>query len=281
MRYVVAKHFRECIAKRELEWELTQGVKEYIQKEAARDPYYALATGAIHGAPVDYSQSQPFVEEVVRRGPEAWLDPKKNAEFLNTPLENEPGKVYKYRFSRTRAPVLAELSQCYVHNMDMGMSEKNAAQMCARQRPIDWKTAGAKKRGGYLQITGMGRKGIALMREYLGDEDAVALDRQVYKFLVDKHGFIPSIEPRKGNHGISIPDKVQMEGEYEIKKLAQDCGVKPVEIQVAAWLWGACESRTRERKKHRGRATVWLGPGKTIDCADRAEYYKRKGIEPP
>jgi hypothetical protein len=240
-----------------------------------------LVTGALHGAPVDYSQTQPYVDAVVEKGPEAWLDAEKNMEFLNKPIKAQGGMGYRYEFSKKRAPVLAELSKCYLHNQQVGMNDREAALNCAHVHPHDFKTKRAQKKRAYRLIPGMGRKGTALMREYLGDDNAVALDRQVYKYISEKHGFIPSVKPRLTNHGMSIPDKAQEEGEYLVKKLAAECDMTPADLQVAAWTWGACDSRTRTRRKHRGSSTVWLGPDFVLDCDDREKYYLAKGQSPP
>jgi len=203
----------------------------------------------LHGAPADYTQTQPFVDEIVRQGPEQWLDEDRNARFLNTPLEKQ-GRSYRYQFSRQRAPVLADLAKCYLGGVESGYTQRDAALECAAPN----------------QFKGIGRKGAMLMREYLGDPNAVAVDRHVYNYLIQKHGFIPSEQPRHTSHGVNISDKVQREASWYLTKIAHECGREPVDVQVAAWLWGACHARTRAKRRHRGEPLVWMGDELIIDC---------------
>jgi len=229
----------------DLAWESRQGVKDYIQQETKRKgPYYALITGVLHGAPADYTKTQPFVEGIVKAGPEHWLDAEKVRAFLNTPMKSGPGRPETYQFSKLRAPVVAEMSKCYLEN---------------RENPTVCAEPG--------RIKGIGLKGSQLIREYLGDENAVAVDRHVFNYVCGKNPEWCK-EARKKiqwrSHGMWIPEDVQRDAADIVRAMAFECGKTPADIQTAAWLKGACESaRVRKAVK---KARVWLGPDKVVHC---------------
>jgi endonuclease III len=248
----------------DLSWEMKQGVKEYIQGETDKDPYYALVTGALHGAPVDYTQTQPFVDEIVAQGPERFTDASFNEKFLNTPIRGSA-----YEMSRQRAPVLAELSRCYIKGRREGLGDVEAALDCTD----------------YTQLAGVGRKGANLMREYLGDENAVAVDRHVWKYACMYRGFCPvgehgeELKVTYGNHGVRIPEKVQVAVEGYIKDIAAECDKTAAEVQVAAWLKGACDSKIEERiKKRGGDPQIYLGEDFSVNCGKRFYESPSTGI---
>ena len=162
--------------------------------------------------------------------------------------------------SRQRAPVLAELSRCYLKGLKEGRGEVEAALDCTD----------------YTRTKGVGRKGANLMREYLGDEDAVAVDRHVWKYACVYKGFCPigpggkELKVRYSNHGVSIPEPVQEAVEGYIKAIARECDKTPSDIQVAAWLKGACDSKMEERIKKRGASPeIFLGDDFSVNCGKR------------
>ncbi len=238
----------------DLAWESKQGVKEYIQSETRRQgPYYALVTGALHGAPVNYSDTQPFVEKIVEEGPEAWLDVDKVRKFLRSRISGK-----SYLFWKERAPVLVEVSKCFLEN---------------RENPLACTAPG--------RIKGIGLKGSQLMREYLGDDNAVAVDRHVFGYVC-KHRpewckkVMPRIQLQKGK--ITIPEDVQKEAADHVRYMAFECGKTPADIQTAAWLKGACEGALKHAKRPSD-AVVWLGPEKKIYCAKKSIEAPRKALE--
>ena len=243
----------------ELEWETRQGVREYIQRKTREDPYYALVTGVLHGAPADYTATQPYVDEILRQGPEHFTRASENARFLNTHLKGAGGRPVRYQFSRQKAPVLAEMSQCFLDNINKG--RMGAAKHCANR-----------------DVKGIGRKGRNLVLEYLGDDNAVAVDRHVFNYLNLYRGWTP---PRKvvwGSHGIRVDDEeIQEAAEKEIKRIAHECGKKPSEVQVAAWLKGACDARLKA-KGRKGKPVVWMGEDKIIQCRER-EHLRPSGYQ--
>jgi len=205
---------------------MKQGVKEHIQSVTKDNPWYALVSGALQGLPVDYSATQHYVDQIAATPPEKWLDPDKNATFLNSIIKGV--KKQRFQFSRQRAPLLAEMAKCYLGYQALGFSPRDAAWNCAG--PV---------------YKGVKRKNSNLMREYLGDENAVAADRHVFTYVCVKKGVCPPY--RKTNKGIMVPDSSQAIVEDEIRRIARECGKKPIDVQVAAWLRGTCDSRRTRR----------------------------------
>jgi len=107
-----------------------------------------------------------------------------------------------------------------------------------------------------------------LVREYLGDDEAVAVDRHVMKTLMLLFDYVPSIIGPKGRVRGALIDEVRdarndyrklyfgREAEsyatiasYErpkaveyVRRIAREAGVKPAELQVGMWLWSKCLS---------------------------------------
>lgn len=228
----------------DLMWEEKQGVKEYIQRKTDEDPYYALVTGALHGATVDYTVTQPYVDIIVDRGAEDWTDAKTNIEFLSHPQKNG-----QYLVPEPRGEALAKISKCYVDKREAGLEKREAAMACSDLTRKN-------------RLHGFGRKGTQLMREYLGDENAVAVDRHVYTYMCLKYGVCPPCTADPG-FGIGFSDKSQRIVEEALAVEAKKCGKTPVEMQVAAWLKGACDSRMNSA---RSGTNIYLGEDMIIDC---------------
>ena len=133
-----------------------------------------------------------------------------------------------------------------------------------------------------IRALGFGRKSANLLLEYLGDPEAVAVDRHVtywaFRGVPGKRGGVLKREfkqMRAGRiigrtrdtglfaRGDEITDEVFDKVTAIVHRAADRCGVEPAALQVAAWAWGVC---TTEAKAYRPRIDLF-GMAKPIDCA--------------
>jgi hypothetical protein len=100
----------------------------------------------------------------------------------------------------------------------------------------------------------MGPKGKDLMREYLGDDNAVAVDTHVRRWVCEEAKLYC---PTRELTGRAYQEEYNHTRDV-LREAADDCDIKPIVLQVAAWINGVC----RDRKYN----PVFLGDGHTIMC---------------
>jgi len=105
---------------------------------------------------------------------------------------------------------------------------------------------------------GIGPKTRDLMREYLGDSNAVAVDRHIMNYVCNVAGLC-HVGKKKGK---PITKKQYDDIKDTVRKIAKRYDVTPAELQVSLWLKEACQSQMQKRKSNK----MWLGRGETIDC---------------
>ena len=240
---------------------------EALRRRTRESPWFAVATGVLHGGEVEYARAQAAVELVADAGAEAFLDPTEARRLLAKAGGAQLGTT-------SVADRLSAAARCYV--------EHSAGGEAAKQRAaLDALTACVRR-----EKTGIGPKAGALMREYLGDDDAVAVDRHIFdaacrlsghgckmklkpeeREALRKRGVIIGPPDRKGGperlfyraqdgserpldvvpwkRGGPIGPREFRFGEKVIRALARDCGVSAAAMQVALWLHSACLAKGR------------------------------------
>ena len=219
-------------------WMFDQGeaALDYLKARTRRNVAFAAATAALHSGPVLYEATQPFVEEVSRSDPRKFLDPEKNERFLSK-------RARKYRFPKRGARALADTMKCYID-----LCESDDQCVYGGENYNEFVNCLGKSHG-------VGIKGLDLAREYLGDPEAVAVDRHVMDWAVNKADIYDPKRWRRKGDSIAIPDYL---GAQEATRLyAGDCGAEtPADLQVGAWMSGVCETRN----------VVKVGAGASFSC---------------
>jgi len=251
----------------ELKYTIEKALPYLIKR--SHDPLFVAASGVLHGGPVTYAHQQKWVERIVQIGdPRSFTDAKRNEEFLNT----NPNPFLGHKRHLTRggsaqmwkgmADRLAQTMKVYI---DVCGVKGEACKPDPKVRGL------TEKQEEFLKALDnvRGFKGApkirALMREYWGEEDAIAVDRHVANWACNDAGIVCPTDG-KGNKvtfqkGEPIPDDFFENVADAVRMYADRCGVKPIEMQVAAWMKGACASNAYK--------PLYLGEGEggIIQCA--------------
>jgi endonuclease III len=280
----------------DLVWEKKQRVRQYIQKRTRDDPYFSVVTGSLHSGQITYDKQQPFVEKV--------MDVKKERGIHELLDETKVRKMLKgAQLWEGKSRQLVKSTQCYIEHCGVlgrdclekpKVREDLVSCMQAVQEKIrsdldrehpDWKNIVHKKwktKTGKIRTvsklqsevasSGFGQKSSDLVREYLGDDDAVAVDRHVGSYVCVNRGFCPVMKKGgkfKFTKEGEIPPNIYRQISQQIRDIAGGCSVKPAEVQVDAWLKGVCDARLDPKKKNL--KPVFIGRGKFVDCRKRGD----------
>ena len=216
---------------------------EYPKQRTKENPFFAIATGALHGGPIKYDAQQKHVERISKLDPKDMTHQDFNEDILK-------GKGVQYW--QTRANALTDAARCYQKHC------KNGGKSCLREPKRN-------KLMNCIAITtrGIGQKTRDLMLEYLGDQNAVAVDRHVMNYVCNIKGVC---YPGK-QKGKPITAKQYSEIKKEVRKIARSEGITPAHLQVAIWLKEACKAHVKVQRK----TTMWLGEGKTVNCCEEQQ----------
>jgi hypothetical protein len=274
----------------------------YMQERTREDPFYALASGVLHAGQTSYITQQPIVERVL-------LDPAREAKLAD--YDSAFKLIRGSGFSNLKARAWPDAIQCW-------------QKWC--KTPEDPTGAACLGRDGRLPARGvkllscmsknlasgvMGRKSYNLMAEYMGCDQAVAVDRHVGNWLANSTGTLvwaqkvyynrggtketceapfmaqergPQRKPICGYEGRVFFTRDQAEAKSmrrlgipavpasfsdarfammkrEIMGLAKNCNVRPAQLQVAAWMQGACDSLPAGAG-----GKLDFGRGQVVDC---------------
>ena len=230
-----------------------------LREETKNTPFLAAGTIAIHGYNVPYESGQRYVEafaDMWHKGEkEKVKDPEFVREFCN---REEAGPTIG--FVKQRCELIPEVAECFEEFCgDDGQKcvtdprARNQFLKCAKE------------------IEGVGRKLIDLAAEYLGDDNAVAVDRHVARWAVKTGVYkpkTPAEEERIWEVG-RISPLVYNKIAEAIRKVAEQVGVKPAEFQVGVWHITKCEPRGKWRPTKieyvRGKAVACKLPEKPLE----------------
>jgi hypothetical protein len=222
---------------------------DYLIKRTKEDPFFLVAT-CVHAGHIPYNYQQQFAELIMEM-PEELRQKLVDPEFAYKVLTNKwlDGKK-DASHAKMIAPVVAAGARCYYDTC--------GKQGCKKDKDL-WEIVSCME-----DVKGIGNKMLNLMLEYIGDKDAVAIDRHIGDFMCNN---MKVYCPSKGafKKGASIPEKQYIEMLEVFRRSAEECGLDPAELQVSAWLKKACEARIAATKMPRKR-TLYLGRGKVMDC---------------
>ena len=207
----------------------------YFQKRTKDKPYFAIATGALHGSRVSFEPQQKYVEKLMKMDPKELTHDDVNIHLLKGA-----------QFYNQRAKALTDTTRCYLKHC--GEDGKKCLHEQGRKRVMNCMKNSARN---------MGIKAYDLVEEYLGNEKAVAVDRHVQDWACNQAN-ICFTGARGKEKGTPLSLKQYRIIQKSVIDVAKKCHMKPIDVQVAIWLKGACKSRKS--------GTVWLGEGGTISC---------------
>lgn len=274
----------------------------YMHGRSLEDPFYALASGLMHAGQTSYTVQQPIVEKIMR------LPPAERLKRLGT-IGGARALIQGSGFSTLKSSAWPSAVGCWER-----YCAEDGGRGCL-----------APPGGGKLPARGvlfmrcmrdqlpggvMGPKSYNLMAEYMGCDQAVAVDRHLANWLANSAGTLVWAqkvwyprEPtqqckgkfqatRRGKQDVcSYEGRVWfMREEEEAKKsklggypavsgatikgsryammkrevmnLAGECGVSPAQLQVGAWIQGACDSLPGEG----GGKKLYFGEGHSLNC---------------
>ncbi len=249
--------------------ETRRNILPYLRRRG-EDPLFVLASGVMHGGPFNYEYQQPFVEAIVRDGdPHNFTDPDRNEEFLRTGFV--PGeKPEQIQATLTGKPAITPRKRT-------AMAYKVLSKRMAEAMKVYIKACGddgvrCKEKNGQIDLMNRLRdvsgfkvapKIRALMWEYFGDDDAVAVDRHVANWACKDARLVCAVD-NEGNEikwkkGDNVPQKMFDVVGDAVRDEAPKCEITAAELQVAAWTKGACRATGRK-------GNLYLGEGGSIPC---------------
>ena len=277
---VCPKEKPECdVVCKGLDWELEEANRliGFVRGRTDENPFFAVMTGAMHGGPIEYHRQQPYVEELSRLNPKDLTD----IDYVESQIKGS-----QHWIGRSKSVV--DLSDCFIKVC--GVDGRKCKTPKGRERLMDC------ARGAF----GIGEKTIDLMKEYLGDNEAVAVDRHVghwtckdaeikcptvTKKLWEWEGRLYEQQPYDFEKakwvgervrrtvqydfvkGKAIPPKVYDEIKESIRTKAKECNIQPVQLQVASWIKGACDAMPD--------GPIFVGEGHYLHCERRKEMKKK------
>ena len=239
--------------------EAVEGSVPYLIQRG-KDPWFVVASGIMHGASVPYERQQRAVEEMVRQGPLAFTSEKKTLAFFR--------KMGAANFDKDAKKTVDAVK---VFREACGDDGVKCTEARGQSRVMD----------DLRSVPGFnGPKIRALMWEYFGNEEAVAVDRHVTGWLCNEAKLLSYVGPKDSKTGRRsrqyakgdvISDAFFETAAQVVRDEARRCKVTPAELQVAAWIAGACRPKAASFK-HRRTDGLFLGEGYTIDCSKFPEH---------
>lgn len=242
---------------KDLSWDITKGkeVASYLMKRSRDRPFFAVASAVMHSGPITYTHQQKYVEKMVKQNPTLFLNP------------DEAEKAVKgSQLWKGRALILPKATKCYVDYCSRKecLKPKGREKLvnCLKQSGVKRVVAGGKKTG-----AGFGQKILDLTREYLGDQNAVAVDRHVRNWACKKAKLVCPKNPKELKTEAVTPATYRAVV-HAIRTKARECGLTPAQLQVAAWLSGSCKEAGFKAKP------LYIGEGMSVRCV-RTEQLSR------
>jgi len=240
-------------------------------KERSKDALFVAASGVLHGGPVTYDSQQEYVERIVDIGdPSKFTNSSNNLKFLtdgklpnDSTFEHPLDKMAQFRIGMSIR--LAETMDRYIKTCG------NDGSKCNTRNGQDKFMESIRDVKGFK----VARKIRAMMREYWGDENAIAVDRHVANWACNDAKLVCARNQRTGEkkdwkQGDHIPEHFFNAVADSVRGEATKCEITPATLQVGAWMHGACKSRTGGTAGLSGVAfgeKLSLGKGNTIDCS--------------
>jgi len=244
---------------------------EYLRRRTHENPLFAVLTGVFHSGAIPYQNNQQWVEHLVEK---PYSEVKKLAEKpledrVRTMTIDRPKNLPSVYFARSRANMLPGALECFE---DLCLDEpEKCFEKRTREKLV--KCMVDKARGPIEEGTqrgGIGRKTSDLMREYLGDDEAVAVDRHVLRWVCEDAKVYCPIDLKTGKplgsleeleyggtaRGYKIPDEIYEACAEALREEARHCGIMPTQLQVGVWLKGVCGAPKRPR------GPIFLGKGR-------------------
>jgi hypothetical protein len=315
----------------------------YLRRRTAQDPWFAVVSGIMHAGQIDYNIQQPIAERLLKHPPEVAFDMERvfkltegaqdrarvvgglgigahcYRRFCKDKRDCTPGSG---KLSRNGERLIECLRTSTIVFTPAEIDFMQRAQV--KDRPI-----GPRGEGGYtyksllkalqdrkrvvrvphgsgwgMRGAGLGAKTRNLVAEYMGCDDAVAVDRHVGNWLANSTGRLAWVQrvkvtkrdslgrnlgkmwlnkpvmltrsksqaKRLRSQGFPAVDSGAVGGyptfgllKRELQEMARECGVAPATLQVAAWAQNVCEG---ERKGKGANREIYLGEGKTDSCSN-------------
>jgi hypothetical protein len=240
-------------------------------KKRSKDALFVAASGVLHGGPVNYDVQQDYVERIVDIGnPIKFTDTSRNLKFLTDGLlpddathQRPLGRTSQLRLGMSVR--LAKTMDRYIEHCG------NDGNKCKTRKGQDAFMESLREVKGFK----VARKIRAMMREYWGDKDAIAVDRHVANWACNDAKLVCARNMRTGKkkdwkQGDHIPEHFFNAVADSVRGEASKCEITPATLQVGAWMHGACKSRTGGSAGISGEAfgnKLSLGRGNIIDCS--------------
>lgn len=215
-------------------WDVKKGeeTQRYLHKRTINEPFFAAATGALHSGPISYGRQQPFVEKVTDMGPDAVDE-----------VHEAKDAIRGAQFWKQKSKTLSDVSKCFKKVCE----DNDCTEDRTREDFIDCVDE---------DVTGIGRKTKDLMRLYLGDEEAVAVDRHVADWACKNTNVC---------HDIKKGSRISKDEYRELKEIVRNEAGKhdmsPAKLQVSAWVSGACKAK--------GSEPLFIGDDMVVECGGR------------
>lgn len=247
----------------DLGWDIEKGkeVADYLMERSRENPFFAVASAVMHSGPITYTPQQKYVERMVLEDPRNFIDPAYAKEA-----------VRGSQLWEGRALILPRATKCFVRHCSRNecLKPKGREKLvgCLQKSGVQRTVAGGKRTG-----VGFGQKILDLTREYLGDSNAVAVDRHVKNWACKRAKLVCPKNPKELKRD-SVTAKTYRAVADAVRRKASECGLKPAELQVAAWLSGACREEAPKGKP------LYIGKGKSIYCIHRRVPPLTRWMEP-
>jgi len=240
-------------------------------KRHAKDPWWATANVVMHAGGILYETQQPHAERVAAVGHEPFLQGGAEALRLLRGAQLAPSRLvmlhgasrcYRRHCADEPARCRGDLRDSYIDCLD-------------QYAKTPWNVQKGRAAGG------LGSKSIALLKEYLGDPDAVAVDRHVLNFLCEAGRGFCMVNPKtfkrqRWTDKAVMPSKPLVRAATKVmQNLAHECGVSAAELQVAVWTQSVCTMRGGQGKKKRDPNRVMMTTTSDLVCKPRMHIERR------
>lgn len=161
-----------------------------LRSKTNSNPYFAVTSAILHGGQVEYARAQAIADLFADLGPLAAGSSKRALSILGAEgLSVQSG-------ASEVATRLYDGTVCY--RVACGKDGKKCLRKEGRETLYGCIVAGFKRSKGKRRLkTGVGVKAGALMMEYLGDDEAVAVDRHVAAWACDEGGLDCTVNDRE------------------------------------------------------------------------------------
>lgn len=278
----------KCVLKpQEIQWG-KEALAE-LRRRTKDDPFFAVGTAILHGGKFDYNRQQPVLEAMTEL-PDAEKLKLSFPIFMNDFLAVNKSQTYDKRVEPSAEAVKIWIDQCcppeQVEEIGEGFKPKDPNLQCNLcVTPDDFDALSTRL---MEEFKGVGLKTKNLVDEYFGDDEAVAVDRHICKFLVEEHEMRPfkkphrkthydeqdsvqicrGNDPRKTKTSRSMTEKEFTQMKEKFQEVAEDCDELPADYQVAVWLKQACLSRLARMPKKPHKAVLPLTKDFVKACVD-------------